>query len=102
MQWTITNRLPENEPDETNRAEYAHPQLMGGASDDGRFVFDVVWAEMEECFVLTFLWVNDEFGFWKTKSANIRKRARICWHEWRNFRLRQSWRFKMQPENRKV
>ncbi|MDK4688180.1 hypothetical protein [Kingella negevensis] len=63
MQWTITNRLPENEPDETNRAEYAHPQLMGGASDDGRFVFDVVWAEMEECFVLTFLWVNDEFGF---------------------------------------
>ena len=63
MYWTQTSRLPETEPDDANYAAYAHPQLLCGASDDGRFVYDAIWVATENCFVLTFLWINEDLGF---------------------------------------
>ena len=63
MEWTRNNRLPDAEPDDDNRDAYASPQLLSGASDDGMFAYDAVWVEMEQCFVLTFLYLNDDLGF---------------------------------------
>ncbi|ULJ61215.1 hypothetical protein [Wielerella bovis] len=63
MKWTSNHRLPASEPNENNRVEYAHPQLLSGASDDGRFIYDAIWAETEAVFVLTVMWINEEFGF---------------------------------------
>ena len=63
MNWQTKNTLPDAEPNPQNRTQYAEPQLLAGASEDGKFAYDAVWMEIEECFALTFLWLNDEFGF---------------------------------------
>lgn len=63
MKWQTKNCLPLDEPNDYNCSDYAHPQLLSGVSDDGRYLYDVVWAEMQEYFVLTLLCLNTEWGF---------------------------------------
>ncbi|MDO4433073.1 MAG: hypothetical protein Q4B82_00635 [Alysiella sp.] len=61
--WQTTNRLPENEPNTDNANDYAQSQLLAGASDDGRYVYDVVYLIEQKCFVLTMMDINAEWGF---------------------------------------
>ena len=61
--WRITSQLPPDEPNEANFAAYSQPQLMAGASPDGRYIFDVVYDHNSPCFVLTLLEINDLLGF---------------------------------------
>ena len=61
--WHITSQLPPDEPNEANFAAYSQPQLMAGASPDGRYIFDVVYDHNSPCFVLTLLEINDLLGF---------------------------------------
>ena len=63
MTWRITSRLPPDEPSAANFAAYSQPQLMAGASPDGRYIFDVVYDHNSPCFVLTLLEINDLLGF---------------------------------------
>ncbi|MBQ9602047.1 MAG: hypothetical protein IJR46_08610 [Neisseriaceae bacterium] len=63
MIWNIVSKLPENEPNDSNFADYAHEQLIAGASDDGRYLFDVIYVLSEECFVLTLMELNAELAF---------------------------------------
>lgn len=61
--WQTISRLPETEPNEYNLAQYTHEQLMAGSSPDARFIYDVVYALTEQCFVLTCMEVNSEWGY---------------------------------------
>lgn len=61
--WQTENRLPEQEPTAENQADYALPQLLCGSSSDARFIYDAVYVAAEQCFVLTLMQINDEFGF---------------------------------------
>ena len=63
MTWRITSRLPPDEPSAANFAAYSQPQLIAGASPDGRYIFDAVYDHNSPCFVLTLLDVNETFGF---------------------------------------
>lgn len=63
MRWQITSVLPEGEPDDAGLEAYAAPQLIAGATEDGRFVFDAVYAAEWQQFVLTLMEVNGEWGF---------------------------------------
>lgn len=58
--WQTHFRQPENE-------HHALRQNTGtvasGASPDAQFIFDAIYAEQEQLFVLTCLQVNDELGF---------------------------------------
>ena len=63
MTWHITSRLPPDEPSAANFAAYSQPQLIVGASPDGRYIFDAVYDHNTPCFVLTLLDVNETFGF---------------------------------------
>lgn len=61
--WHTTDRLPKAEPDDTNQAAYCAPQLLAGASADGRFIFDAVYDAAAPRFVLTLMEINTAFGF---------------------------------------
>lgn len=61
--WHITSQLLPDEPSAANFAAYSQPQLIAGASPDGRYIFDAVYDHNAPCFVLTLLDVNETFGF---------------------------------------
>lgn len=61
--WHTISHLPEDEPNAQNQAAYAQTQLLAGASPDARYIYDVIWAANEACFVLTLMEVNAEWGF---------------------------------------
>lgn len=61
--WQHTSHLPEHEPDETNHTQYAHPQLIAGASADGQFIYDAVYVFSEQTFVLTLMQIDEVWGF---------------------------------------
>lgn len=63
MNWIRTNHLPDEEPNESNRKAYSYPQLLSGLSEDGQFLYDAIWIEVDEQFVLALLHINQEFGF---------------------------------------
>lgn len=63
MKWQTVCRLPESEPNASNQADYQSAQLMAGASNDGEFVYDAVYAAPKQCFVLTLMHINSEWGF---------------------------------------
>lgn len=63
MDWHTTSQLPDDEPNSSNAMQYETAQLMSGASADGQFIYDVVYAQAEQCFVLTLMQINDEWGF---------------------------------------
>lgn len=63
MNWTLYSKLPENEPSADNWAQYAHEQLIAGASDNSSYVFDAIYVATEEHFVLTLIQLNPQFAY---------------------------------------
>lgn len=61
--WQTVSHLPDAEPQADNLAAYRRPQLMAGASSNGQFIYDVVYAEQEHCFVLTLMEIDEQWGF---------------------------------------
>lgn len=61
--WTHQSALPDDEPCATNLAEYTTPQLLAGTTNDGDFIYDVIYDVQAACFVLTALHINQDWGF---------------------------------------
>lgn len=61
--WHIESSLPDSEPNLSNLHIYFSPTLISGASPDANFIFDAVYAVEKECFVLTMMKINNEWGF---------------------------------------
>ena len=50
MIWTRQQHLPDEEPNEHNADAYAAPQLLAGASEDGQYIYDAVYVQVQAAF----------------------------------------------------
>lgn len=89
-QWTIQSKLPECECTPNDFAQFSSAQLISGATEDARFIFDVIFSLEKQCFVLTAMEINEEWGFIEHEKRLYLSTLAELWHHIQDFQQKLS------------